>query len=82
MSKRFALPSIVAVVLALGAATAGSATASAAMSGLPHYDHVFLVIDENHGANQILGNPAAPEINALANDYGLATANTITWPSP
>jgi phosphatidylinositol-3-phosphatase len=41
--------------------------------GFPRYDHVFLLIEENHNYNQIIGNPAAPEINALARDYGLAT---------
>jgi hypothetical protein len=35
---------------------------------------VFLIISENHNYNQIIGNPAAPIINALAGDYGLATS--------
>ncbi len=39
----------------------------------PKYDHVFLVIVENEGYHQIVGNPYAPILNALANDYGLAT---------
>ena len=43
---------------------------------IPHYDHVFLIINENHNFNQIIGNPAAPEITALAHDYGLATSYT------
>ena len=41
----------------------------------PHYDHVFLVVEENHGFSQIIGNPAAPSLNRLANKYGLATAS-------
>jgi hypothetical protein len=47
-----------------------------AVSGtaFPPYDHIFLIIEENHGFSQIIGNPAAPNINALANRYGLATA--------
>jgi phospholipase C len=49
------------------------AGASAASAAFPHYNHVFLLIEENHNYNQIIGNPAAPEINALAKDYGLAT---------
>jgi hypothetical protein len=44
------------------------------LSGFPQYDHVFLVVSENHNYNQIIGNPAAPIINALAGDYGLATS--------
>ncbi|HWY89873.1 MAG TPA: alkaline phosphatase family protein [Solirubrobacteraceae bacterium] len=52
------------------------AGASAASAAFPHYNHVFLLIEENHNYNQIIGNPAAPEINALAKDYGLATKYT------
>ena len=39
----------------------------------PQYDHVFLIIMENEGCNGIIGNQYAPILNALANDYGLAT---------
>jgi hypothetical protein len=35
---------------------------------------VFLIINENHNYSQIIGNPVAPIINALADSYGLATA--------
>src|SRR5215470_3361190 len=65
----------VVAVLALGLAViaAGRETAAAAV---PHYDHVFLLIEENHPYAGIIGNPAAPEINALAADYGLATRYT------
>jgi hypothetical protein len=45
-------------------------------SAFPKYDHVFLVIGENHKFDQIIGNPNAPIINALAADYGLATNYT------
>jgi hypothetical protein len=54
------------------AARAGNAK----LSTFPQYDHVFLIINENHNYNQIIGNPAAPIINALASDYGLATSYT------
>jgi hypothetical protein len=47
-----------------------------AVTGFPQYDHVFLIINENHNFNQIIKNPAAPIINALANAYGLATSYT------
>jgi hypothetical protein len=72
-SKRLA--AVVAAVMALGLAVvcAGAETAGGAV---PHYDHVFLLIDENHPYSGIIGNPAAPEINALAADYGLATRYT------
>jgi hypothetical protein len=44
-------------------------------AAFPRYDHVFLIIEENHGFSQIIGNPAAPNLNKLANTYGLATAS-------
>jgi hypothetical protein len=41
--------------------------------GVPHLDHVFLIMMENHGYSQIVHNPNAPFINQLA-----ASANTAT----
>jgi hypothetical protein len=59
-----------------------AARAGATEPAFPHYDHVFLLIDENHGYSQIIGNPAAPHLNRLANTYGLATAYfSVTDPS-
>ena len=49
---------------------------TASSSSLPVYDHVFLIVMENHnesGSGGIIGNPDAPYINALAGEYGLAT---------
>jgi hypothetical protein len=40
------------------------------------YDHIFLIINENHNYANIINNPAAPILNALAKDYGLATSYT------
>ena len=61
--------------LAVTSGPTGSALAASAAS-FPTYNHVFLIIDENHNFNQIIDNPAAPDINALANDYGLASGYT------
>jgi hypothetical protein len=37
-------------------------------------DHIFYIMMENHGTDQIIGNTAdAPNINQLASKYGLAT---------
>src|SRR5579859_1330291 len=41
---------------------------------VPAMDHVFLVMLENHGFGEVIGNPAMPYLNALANANGLATA--------
>ena len=40
---------------------------------LPRYDHIFVIIAENHGFDQIIGKSYAPNINQLAAAYGLAT---------
>ncbi|MFI5264098.1 MAG: alkaline phosphatase family protein [Candidatus Kapaibacterium sp.] len=39
---------------------------------LPKPDHIVMLIMENHGYDQIIGSPAAPHINALANDNNSA----------
>jgi hypothetical protein len=41
--------------------------------GVPHLDHVFVIMMENHGYSQILHNPNAPFINQLATSANLAT---------
>jgi hypothetical protein len=42
-------------------------------SGVPHLDHVFLIMMENHGYGQILHNPNAPFINQLNSSANSAT---------
>lgn len=64
-----AMLSVAAAMLALPAGPAGAAA-------FPQYDHVFLIIMENQSLGSLIGNPAAPELNALAADYGLATNYT------
>jgi len=41
--------------------------------GVPHLDHVFLIMMENHGYSQIIHNPNAPFINQLAASANVAT---------
>ncbi|GAC1459113.1 MAG: hypothetical protein NVSMB70_03960 [Chamaesiphon sp.] len=41
--------------------------------GIPQFDHQIVIMMENHSYDQIIGNPAAPNINKLANTYNLAT---------
>lgn len=45
----------------------------------PPFDHVVIVIEENHSFGDIIGNAAAPNINALANS-GASIANAPTDP--
>ncbi len=50
-----------------------------ACAQVPHSNHVVVVVEENHSLSQVIGNPAMPYFNSLANTYALATqfyANT------
>ena len=62
----------VTALLATTVLLAGLAVPAAA-DPAPHYDHVFVVVEENHGFPDVVGDPAAPNFNALASQYGLAT---------
>jgi hypothetical protein len=42
-------------------------------TGVPPLDHVFVIMMENHGYPQIVGNPNAPFINQLAKSANTAT---------
>ncbi|HVA88322.1 MAG TPA: alkaline phosphatase family protein [Chloroflexota bacterium] len=67
--------------LALGSA-AQPAPAAHAAAALPQFQHIFVIVMENHNYEQIIGNPHAPIINKLAQQYGLATHYTgVTHPS-
>jgi len=70
MSVARAVP-VVAVLVA--ATAAGGHSAAAAGVAVPGYDHVFVVVEENHGFTDMIGNSAAPNLNALAGQFGLAT---------
>jgi hypothetical protein len=65
-------------LLALILATAWVVTAITPAGASPapatgHYDHIFVIVEENHGFTDVIGNPAAPNLNALASQYGIAT---------
>jgi hypothetical protein len=64
-----------AIGLLAAAAVAGTVIADEGPTpkGIPHLNHVFLIMMENHGYGQILDNPNAPFINNLANSANLAT---------
>lgn len=42
-------------------------------TGVPHLDHVFVIMMENHGYSQIVNNPNAPFINQFARSANMAT---------
>ena len=64
-----------ACMLPAGALLVSTSPAHAAprATAVSHYDHIFVIIEENHGFSGIIGNSKAPRINALANTFGLAT---------
>ena len=54
-------------------APAGSATGTATTTGgVPALKHVFVIPMENKSLDGLIGNSAAPYINALAKQYGMA----------
>jgi len=54
-------------------ASAAFATEGARPKGVPHLDHVFVIVMENHGYSQIVGNPNAPFANSYMKSAGTAT---------
>ncbi len=55
------------------------ALAPTTFAQVPSFGHVFIVVEENASYSEVVGQPAMPYLNSLANTYGLATnfyANT------
>ena len=40
---------------------------------VPRVNHIFVVVEENSNYTNVIGNPAMPYLNSLANHYSLAT---------
>jgi phosphatidylinositol-3-phosphatase len=70
-----------------GGVGCASPTASGDNSGappvpLPHFAHIVVVVEENHGYDQIIGSADAPYLNSLAREAALFTdAHAVTHPS-
>jgi phosphatidylinositol-3-phosphatase len=58
--------------ITLVASTAMFAQEGSVPKGIPHLDHVFVIMMENHGFSQIVNNPNAPFINQLAKSANTA----------
>src|SRR5581483_12443637 len=64
---------IAALGLAACAFTSMTYAAEGAVpTGIPHLDHVFVIMMENHGYSQIIDNPNAPFTNSFALTANLA----------
>src|SRR5579871_5432228 len=63
------------LTVGLFAALLGAAFAEegAVPKGVPHLDHAFVIMMENHGYSQIIGNPSAPFVNQYAKSVNSAT---------
>jgi len=59
-----------------------TATSFNQQTAIPRYDHVILIIEENHGFNELIGSTNAPYINELAQQGALFTqSHGISHPS-
>ena len=61
---------LLAAALAAATLPAGPAVDAA---GAPGFDHVFLIVMENHSYSEVIGSPSAPYINGLLARGALAT---------
>ncbi len=59
--------------LAIPLNTSGQSGNTMGTAPSPFFDHLVVVLMENHGLSQIYGSSSAPYMTGLANTYGLAT---------
>jgi hypothetical protein len=72
--KRIATAAAAALAGVGGMAAPSTGSASVpSNAAIPHYQHIVEIMMENTKYSTIIGNSAAPQINALASAYGLAT---------
>ena len=69
MKKKAAILGLLATAL-VGTMFAGEGPVP---KGIPHLDHVFFIMMENHGYGQIINNPNEPFVNQYAMTGNLAT---------
>ena len=64
---------VLSCLVALAFVAAASAQEGAVPKGIPKLDHVFVIVMENHGYGQIVGNPDTPFANELARSGNTAS---------
>lgn len=65
-----------------GLAPSASTAPPSSATALPHFDHIVVVIEENHSYDDIMGSDQAPSIHALAQQGALFTnSHAVAHPS-
>ena len=59
--------------LAVLTASLGTSAEGPIPAGMPHLDRIFVIMMENHGYIQVVGNPSLPYTNALMGNANIAT---------
>lgn len=65
--------SLALVLLGIQLGCGGGGKSDPPTNKVPVVAHVFVLVEENHSYNSIIGNPAMPFTNSLAQQYSLAT---------
>jgi len=68
MKLKWNLKSAVALFASVLLVTPAFAHDGAVPKGIPHLDHVFVIMMENHGYYQVINNPNEPYLNSLINN--------------
>ncbi|MGA9509737.1 MAG: alkaline phosphatase family protein [Candidatus Sulfotelmatobacter sp.] len=89
MPRNYAIPFVLMAAIVLQCACGGGTSSTSSSTGggggggttptpppnsnSPTFNHVFLVIEENHSFSDVIGNSNMPYLNSLASAYSLAT---------
>lgn len=80
--KQIAVGAMALAGIAWMAAPGASSASEAQHAAIPRYQHIVEIMMENTSYQTIIGNSYAPQLNALASKYGLATNYySVTHPS-
>ncbi|HUL34495.1 MAG TPA: alkaline phosphatase family protein [Candidatus Eisenbacteria bacterium] len=65
MKMNFSLKSAAALLAAASLVSPAFANEGNNPKGMPHLDHIFFIMMENHGYQQVIGNPNEPYLNSI-----------------